>query len=184
MKLEKRKPTGREKDEESVKLLAQLRGKLYSEHIGTARRAAYNLSWMQEDGLDILKEALFSRAARRTKSAAAYGLRKMRGRMEKAALETLSQGLQHYDRNTSRVCENALLVLKNKSPDRLFSKVDVSPSRMRRQPSQRPSSRASSRDTQAGKFEIKQIPQKRKVKNSTQRTNTQKANTQRNNPHK
>jgi hypothetical protein len=157
MKLEKRKLTGREKDEESIKLLTQLRGKLYSEHIGTARRAAYNLSWMQEDGLDILKEALFSRAARRTKSAAAYGLRKMRGRMEKAALETLSQGLQHYDRNTSRVCENALLVLKNKSPDRLFSKVNI----------------------QASKFEIKQIQQKRKVENRTQRTNAR-----RNNPRK
>jgi len=56
MRLEKRKPSGREKDEASIKLLAQLREKLYSEHVGTARRAAFNLSWMQEDGLEILKE--------------------------------------------------------------------------------------------------------------------------------
>ena len=165
MKLEKRRPSGREKDEASIKLLAQLRGKLYSEHIGTARRAAYNLSWMQEDGLDILKEALFSRAARRTKSAAAYGLRKMRGRMEKIALEVLSEGLQHSEGTTAKVCGNALLVFKSRSPDRLSSKVNLS--------------RAGSRDIQAGKFEIKQIPQKRKVKNRTQR-----ANTQRNNPRK
>lgn len=138
MRLEKRKPSGREKDEASIKLLAQLREKLYSEHIGNARRAAFNLSWMQEDGLDILKEAVFSRASRRTKSAAAYGLRKMRGRMEKAALEVLSQGLKHPDRTAAAVCENALLVLKGKAPRKFPSK----------------------QKTRAGKFEIRQVPAK------------------------
>jgi hypothetical protein len=138
MKLERRKPSGREKDEASIKLLAQLREKLYSEHIGSARRAAFNLSWMQEDGLEILKEALFSRTARRTKSAAAYGLRKMRGRMEKAALEVLSQGVKHLDKTIAAVCENALLVLKGRAPGK-------SPSKQK---------------TRAGKFEIRQVPAK------------------------
>jgi len=138
MKLEKRRPSGREKDEASIKLLAQLREKLYSEHLGSARRAAFNLSWMQEDGLEILKEALFSRAARGTKSAAAYGLRKMRGRMEKAALEVLSQGLKYPDKNTIAVCQNALLVLKSRATEKVPSKKKI----------------------QAGKFEIKHIPAK------------------------
>jgi len=138
MRLEKRKPSGREKDEASIKLLAQIREKLYSEHIGSARRAGFNLSWMQEDGLEILKEALFSRAARKTKSAAAYGLRKMRGRMEKAALKVLSQGLKHPDRTTAAVCENALLVLKGRAPRKFPSK----------------------HKTRAGKFEIRQAPAK------------------------
>jgi len=146
MRLEKRKPSGREKDEASIKLLAQLREKLYSEHVGTARRAAFNLSWMQEDGLDILKEALFSKGARRAKGAAAYGLRKMRGRMEKAALEVLSQGLKHPDRTAAAVCENALLVLKGKAPRKF-------PSKQKTRAGQ-PASR------KAGKFEIRQVPAK------------------------
>jgi len=146
MRLDKRKPSGRERDEASIKLLAQLREKLYSEHLGTARRAAFHLSWMQEDGLEILKEALFSRVARRTKSAASYGLRKMRGRMEKAALEVLSQGLKHHDKTTAAVCENALLVLKGRAPRKFPSK--------RKTRAGKPASR------KAGKFEIRQVPAK------------------------
>jgi hypothetical protein len=116
MKLDRRKLSGREKDARAIKLLAQLRDKLYSQHVPVARRAAFNLSWMQEDGLDILKEALFSNAGRRTKSAAAYGLRKMRGRMTEPAVEVLSEGLADSDRMTAEVCENALSILQNGVP--------------------------------------------------------------------
>jgi len=152
MKLEKRKPSGREKDEASIKLLAQLREKLYSEHVGTARQAAFNLSWMQEDGLDILREALFSKASRRTKSAAAYGLRKMRGRMEKAALEILSLGLKHYDKSTAIVCQNALLVLMKRAPGKLSSEQKI----------------------QASKFEIRQIKAKSRFKKSKDKVSRSK----------
>ncbi|UCD49636.1 MAG: hypothetical protein JSW27_19150 [Phycisphaerales bacterium] len=112
MRLEKRKPSGREKDEASVKFLAKLREQLYSSNISTIRQSAFNLSWMQEDGLDILREALFSDSPRRTKGAAAYGLRKMRGRMRKLAEEVLIEGLKHPDGKTAEICGNALIVLK------------------------------------------------------------------------
>jgi len=115
MRLEKRKPSGREKDQASVKLLEKLREQLHSSNSSTARRAAFNLSWMQDDGLDILKEALFGDAARRTKSAAVYGLRKMRGRMKKMALGVLSEGLKFSDSTTVEACQNALAVLKQKA---------------------------------------------------------------------
>ena len=112
MKLEKRTPSGREKDEASVKLLAKLREQLYSSNVSTVRQSAFNLSWMQEDGLEILEEALFGEASRRTKGAAAYGLRKMRGRMRKRAEEILVEGLSHRNRATAEICRNALIVLK------------------------------------------------------------------------
>lgn len=121
MKLDRRKPSGREKDERSIKVLEQLRERLYSEQVPTARRAAFNLSWMQEDGLDILKEALFSGAARRTKAAATYGLRKMQGRMKRMALDTLQQGLEEPDRNTHVVCEHALSLLNEKGGEKARS---------------------------------------------------------------
>jgi len=162
--LEKRKPSGREKDEASIRLLAQLREKLYSEHIGTARRAAFNLSWMQEDGLDILKEALFSSAARRTKSAAAYGLRKMRGRMEKIALEVLSQGLQHFDSSTAKVCENALLVLKSRATEGLSSKIKAG----------QPAGSKAGKLAATGKFEIKQVPTKSRASKTRRNINRSK----------
>ena len=112
MRLEKRSPSGREKDEAAVKLLAKLREQLYCSNISTIRQSAFNLSWMQEDGLEILKEALFGNSPRRTKGAAAYGLRKMRGRMKKRAEETLIEGLKHPDAKTAEICGNALIVLK------------------------------------------------------------------------
>jgi hypothetical protein len=112
MKLEKRSPSGREKDEASVELLAKLREQLYNSNVSTVRQSAFNLSWMQEDGLEILKEALFGKSSRRTKSAAAYGLRKMRGRMRQRAEEALVEGLKHADSKTAEICGNALLVLK------------------------------------------------------------------------
>jgi len=114
MELEKRKPSGREKDEASIKLLERLREQLYSQHASNRRQAAFNLSWMQEDGLDILKDALLSNCNITTKNAAAYGLRKMRGRMKKLAIEVLKNGKEHTNAETRDVCRNALLRLEGK----------------------------------------------------------------------
>jgi hypothetical protein len=138
MKLDRRKPSGREKDERSIRVLEQLRERLYSEHVPAARRAAFNLSWMQEDGLDILKEALFSGATRRTKAAATYGLRKMQGRMKKMALDLLQRGLKGPDRNTKVVCERALALLNGTGDERSRSE----------------------KAARRGKVRIKDIPQK------------------------
>jgi len=144
MKLEKRQPSGREKDEAAVKLLAKLREQLYSSNISTVRQSAFNLSWMQEDGLDILKEALFGQSPRRTKGAAAYGLRKMRGRMRKRAEEVLVEGLSHQDPGTAEICRNALIVLKKGKPA----------AKRPRPPKRR-----------GGKFEIKEVPDRDQQKN-------------------
>lgn len=112
MKLGKRQPSGREKDEAAIQLLEKLREQLYSSNISTVRQSAFHLSWMQEDGLDILREALLGDTPRRSKSAAAYGLRKMRGRMRQRAEETLMEGLSSPDPATAETCRNALAVLK------------------------------------------------------------------------
>jgi len=140
MRLGKRTPSGREKDEAAITLLAKLREQLYSTNISTVRQSAFNLSWMQEDGLDILKEALFGHAPRRTKGAAAYGLRKMRGRMRKPAEDVLIEGLKHPDRKTAEICGNALIVLKR----------GKSPKRQPRRAKGRP-----------GQFEIREVPRGR-----------------------
>ena len=116
MELQKRKLSGREKDEASIKLLRKLREQLYSSDASNRRRAAYKLSWMQEDGLDILKTALFGNCPVPTRNAAAYGLRKMRGRMKKMALEVLQKGLKHHDTSTKEICRNALQLLGQKVP--------------------------------------------------------------------
>jgi len=112
MKLKKREPSGREKDQEAIELLERLREKVYCDNPSAARHAAFNLSWMQEDGFEILKEALFSNANRAAKGAAAYGLRKMRGRMRKTAFELLEEGLKHANEGTRQVCARALLLEK------------------------------------------------------------------------
>jgi hypothetical protein len=112
MRLERRQPSGREKDEASIQLLEKLREQLYSSNISTIRQTAFHLSWMQEDGLDILREALLGNTPRRAKSAAAYGLRKMRGRMRTRAEETLVEGTAHQDPATAQISRNALSVLK------------------------------------------------------------------------
>ncbi|MGA2679536.1 MAG: hypothetical protein ABSF37_09590 [Sedimentisphaerales bacterium] len=112
MKLTKRMPSGREKDQAAIIKLEQLREKVYAENPSVARHAAFNLSWMQEDGYDILKEALFSTACRATKGAAAYGLRKMRGRMKKNGIALLVEGLKHSNEGTRQVCARALLLEK------------------------------------------------------------------------
>jgi hypothetical protein len=138
MKLEKRQPSGREKDEASIELLEKLRGQLYSSNISTVRQSAFHLSWMQEDGLDILKEALLGDTPRRAKSAAAYGLRKMRGRMRQAAQDVLTEGANSADPGTAEIARNALLVLKKGKG----------------------AAKRPARPKPKGKFEIKEIPGK------------------------
>jgi len=129
MEIEKRKPSGREKDEASIKLLNKLKEELHSQHASNRRQAAFNLSWMQEDGLEILQAALFSRAHVTTKNAATYGLRNMRGRMKKMALEVLKEGLKHPSGNTREVCRNALLRLEGKPEKKPPSKGNAKKSR-------------------------------------------------------
>jgi hypothetical protein len=148
MKLEKRQPSGREKDEEALKLLEKLREQLYSSNISTVRQSAFHLSWMQEDGLDILKEALLGDTPHRAKSAAAYGLRKMRGRMRKGAEEVLVEGASHPDPATADISRNALTVIKKGKG------AGKRPARPRGRP---------------GKFEIKEIPGKERPRRQPQR---------------
>ena len=114
MKSEGQKSSGREKDQAAIELLRQLTRKLCSNDITTARLAAFNLSWMQEDGLAILTQVLLGDFSRTSKKAAAYGLRSMKGRMRKMALEVLEQGLKHRDRTTKAACVKALSLVKNK----------------------------------------------------------------------
>ena len=102
----------RERDEAAVEQLRQLTRKLCSNDITTARLAAHNLSWMQEDGLAILTETLMGNYSRTTKKAAAYGLRSMKGRMKKLAVEVLEQGLKHRDRTTKAACIKAISLMK------------------------------------------------------------------------
>jgi hypothetical protein len=111
----------RKRDDETVALLIKLRGQLLSKNISTARLAAYNLSWKQEDGLAILKEALFGDYPRTTKKAAAYGLRSMKGRMQKMAVEVLEQGLKHRDRTTKAACVKSLSLMKGQASKKVAS---------------------------------------------------------------
>jgi len=138
MKLEKRKPSGREKDEASIELLEQLREKLYVRDISAARRAAFVLSWQQEDGLDILKEALYNDSPKVTKIAAVYGLRSMHGRMKKIALEILKQGLKHRKVAIREACDHALTLASQKKVNSV------------------------SEQSRGGKIEIREVTHKRK----------------------
>jgi len=113
MKFEEQKSSGREKDEAAIELLRQLTRKLCSDGITTARLGAFNLSWMQEDGLAILTQVLLGDFSRTSKKAAAYGLRSMKGRMKKPALEVLEQGLKQRDRTTKAACIKALSLVKS-----------------------------------------------------------------------
>ena len=112
MAFDNSKASGRQRDEASVALLRQLREKLLSGDISTARVAALNLSWKQEDGLTILTEALFGNYSRTVKKAAAYGLRSMNGRMRKMALDVLKEGLRHQDRTTKAACIKSISLMK------------------------------------------------------------------------
>lgn len=102
----------RQRTPETMEQLKSLRMKLVSEHISNARVAAYRLAWLQDDGLTILKEALFGDYSRTTKKAAAYGLRNMKGRMKKEATAVLEQGLAHRDKTTSAACLKSLQLMR------------------------------------------------------------------------
>jgi hypothetical protein len=112
MTLDDQKSSQYQRNEATVKVLIKLREKLLSNNISTARLAAFNLSWKQEDGLTILKEALFGDYPRTTKKAAAYGLRSMNGRMQKIGQEVLEQGLKHRDPTTKAACVKSLSLAK------------------------------------------------------------------------
>lgn len=116
MNLEKRKPSGREKDESAVEHLEQLREKLYFADNSSARRtAAFRLSWKQEDGFDILSEVLFGdKADKPSRTAAAYGLRSMRGRMKKIARQALAEGAESEKKDIREVCQHALKIIANR----------------------------------------------------------------------
>jgi len=102
-------------DEESAKLLEHVGRKLCSDNSSIARKSAYNLSWLQEDGLEVLKKALFTSNSRRTKHAAAYGMRSMRGRMKKQALAVLEEGLKHPNSIVRNICNEAMRILREQS---------------------------------------------------------------------
>ncbi len=139
MRLGSRKRTGREKDEASAQLLEKLREQLYSENGNVARQSAHHLSWLQEDGLEILKEALFSNATRRTKNAATYGLRKMRSRMTKPALLLIKAGTKSTNSATAQACHSAIDLLFNKRP-------------------KKPSRHQHAKKKRSPRFEIRDIP--------------------------
>ncbi len=122
METEKRKTSGREKDESSVHLLAKLQGQLHSSNASIRRRAAFNLSWMQEDGLEILKNVLYGDYLVTSKNAAAYGLRKMHGRMKKMAMDVLKEGMKQHNGSTRDICRSALQLLGYKIPEEFLPK--------------------------------------------------------------
>lgn len=113
---DKENSSDHQRDERTLKLLRELREKLHSRDISTARLAAHQLSWKQEDGLMILKEALFGDYQRTTKKAAAYGMRSMKGRMLKMATEVIEQGLNHRDRTTKAACIKCLAIMRGEAP--------------------------------------------------------------------
>jgi hypothetical protein len=117
MQSEEKGLSGGEKSRSSSNLLEKLAEQLNSSNASIRRQAAFGLSWMQEDGLEILKRTLFGSVPSRTKNAAAYGLRKMRGRMKKMAVEVFTQGLQHRDGSTRGVCTNALVLMGERTAE-------------------------------------------------------------------
>lgn len=112
MGLDDKKLSQRQRDKATIELLKKLREQLLKGDISDARQAAFNLSWKQEDGLAILTEALFGKYPRTAKKAAAYGLRSMKGRMQKLALEVQEKGLKHRDRTTKAACIKSLSLIK------------------------------------------------------------------------
>jgi hypothetical protein len=107
-------PVG-QNDEAAARLLAQLNERLRCGDMSKARRAAHDLSWKQEAGFDVLREALLGKSSIGTKIAAAYGLRSVRGRMKKRSLEVLLEGIKSSNANTRRVCTKTALMLTKKS---------------------------------------------------------------------
>jgi hypothetical protein len=151
MNSEETKQSGREKDQASVRILEKLRELLHSSNPSVRRQSAFHLSWMQEDGLEILREALFGDFPAATKNAAAYGIRKMHGRMKKMSLDVFEQGLRQGDSDTREVCRRALLLMGKMTEEKSLP------------PSVR-SARTSSQKPTVRKLEIKEIPPKGRLK--------------------
>jgi hypothetical protein len=102
----------KERDEATIAKLKELSVGLFSGDITKARLAGRSLSWMQDDGLLILKQALFGDFSRTTKKAAAYGLRSMQGRMKKLGIEVLEQGMKNRDATTKAACKKSLKLIR------------------------------------------------------------------------
>ncbi len=102
---------------------------LRSGNIHVRRKAAAWLSWMQEDGLAVLKEALFSEATSDlTKIAAAYGLRRLMhrsGRLRKMALDVFREGLANPSVSISRVSLHGLFWVGRETAQRYAEEILV-----------------------------------------------------------
>ena len=141
----------RKRDEATIEKLKQLREKLMSENISHARVAAFQLSWLQEDGLAVLQEALFGNYTQTTKRAAAYGMRSMRGRMKKAAVEVLEKGVTHQDRITRDVSKTSLGLMRGE--------ITIRPPKRKSKPyGKRPQGNRPPRNGSKSKREIRSVP--------------------------
>ena len=139
------------RDEATIEKLKQLRQKLMSPDISRARVAGFQLSWMQEDGMAVLQEALFGSYSQTTKRAAAYGMRSMRGRMKKVAVEVLEKGVEHQDRVTRDVSKTSLGLMRGE--------ITIKPPKRRPRPGgKRPQSRAPQNNGSQSKREIRSVP--------------------------
>ena len=145
------------RDEATIEKLKQLRQKLMSPDISRARVAGFQLSWLQEDGMAVLQEALFGNYSQTAKRAAAYGLRSMRGRMKKMAVEVLEKGTAHQDRVTRDVSKTSLGLMRGeiviKPPKRNFRKPHG-----KRPQSKAPQSRVPQSKAPQSKREIRSVP--------------------------
>lgn len=126
MALAERKPSGREQDQAQIDRLERLRHKLHGKDLSKARRAAYKLSWQQEDGLEILEEAILGNTGKMTKVAAGYGLRKMNGRMRKMAMDVITRGLNSSSPVTKQICKQTLILLLLGPKGKGASSADIS----------------------------------------------------------
>jgi hypothetical protein len=162
MNSEETKQSGREKDQASIKLLEKLSELLHSSNPSVRRQAAFHLSWMQEDGLEILREALFGDFSAATKNAAAYGLRKMHGRMKKMSLDVFEQGLRQGDSDTREVCRRALLLMGKMTEEKSLP-ASVRSARQGEGPC-RSLARTGSQKPTVRKLEIREIPPKGRSK--------------------
>jgi hypothetical protein len=113
------------RSEDIQKRLNSLKEQLYKGNVSRARKAAHVLSYMQEDGLAILKEVLFDNNPKSLKTAAAYGLRSMRGRMKTLGLEAIKEGLLTHNHRTRETCKKTLLFLCSR--EQATSKPAVKP---------------------------------------------------------
>jgi hypothetical protein len=140
MESEKNGVAQRQEGQSCEKLLEKLKEQLLSSNASVRRQAAFTLSWMQEDGLEILKKTVFADYPVSTKNAAAYGMRKMRGRMKKLALEAFHEGLEHHNSSTKEVCAKALELMeggKKKTPKKTQAKQKIQAVSRKKKPSRK-----------------------------------------------